>query len=223
MKGWTPFFVWRKARGNLPTGLSRRPASQGASRPMRAFKNPRKGRMQALERLEKVALKHFVARGFASATMDEMAAGAGMSKATVYSWFPGKAALSSAIATASCAVQALHDVAVRVVSVVHGPDFVGLCRLAAESHQDRTSAARHAVTRVLGEARQRLEHALQCTDEGEGGVGLDARTSASMLLNLLLDCHFEAAIVGLEGASDHAPFETSVSAVAFILMARRHA
>lgn len=62
---------------------------------MRAFKNPRAGRMQALERLEKAALEHFVARGYASATMDEMAAGAGMSKATVYSWFPGKAALYS--------------------------------------------------------------------------------------------------------------------------------
>lgn len=202
---------------------------------MRAFKNPRAGRAQALERLEKVALEHFVARGYAAATMDEVAAGAGMSKATVYSWFPGKAAvyshvvavqhqrhlatINSPVAPASCAVQALRDVAMRIVSVAHDPGFVGLCRLAAESAQHRPSQARLAVTAVLGEARHRLECALRRVGQVQAVQELDAGASASLMLGLLLDRQFEAAVVGLEGASNDSLLELSGSAVAFILKA----
>lgn len=118
-------------------------------------------------------------------------------------------------------MQALRDVALRVVSVAHDPGFVGLCRLAAESSQDRPSAARHAVTTVLGEARHRLEYALRCIDQGEDVQELDARASASLMLGLLLDRQFEAAIVGLEGASNCALLEVSDNAVAFVLKAYR--
>src|SRR5439155_14252120 len=51
----------------------------------------------ARQRIIGVAREHFLAHGFRSVTMDDLAEGLGMSKKTVYAHFPSKTALLEAM------------------------------------------------------------------------------------------------------------------------------
>jgi TetR/AcrR family transcriptional regulator, cholesterol catabolism regulator len=68
--------------------MNRLPATQG--------KRPRPG-AAARDRIIAIARREFFANGFRNVTMDDLAAGLGMSKKTFYAHFPGKTGLLKAV------------------------------------------------------------------------------------------------------------------------------
>lgn len=134
---------------------------------------PRGGRMPRRERRAQLldsALEVFVAQGYHSAAMDDIADRAGVSKPVLYQHFPGKLELYLALLENSCdamiakvreALESTHDNRDRVERTVHAfYDYVasesGAYRLVFESDLTNEPAVREQVDRVTNECTEAI-------------------------------------------------------------------
>jgi AcrR family transcriptional regulator len=133
------------------------------------------------EEILRAAMATFVERGFAATRMDELAARAGISKGTLYLYFPNKEELfqaavresvSPAIQAAEAAVAGhegpaldlLHQLFERWAAVVLDPVLGGLCKLIIAEAANFPDTARfymdEVVLRIRGIFRQVVEQAI---------------------------------------------------------------
>ena len=134
---------------------------------------PRGGRMPRIERraqLLESALGVFVAQGYHSAAMDDIAERAGVSKPVLYQHFPGKLDLYLALLDQSCdtiidatraALEATDDNKQRVAATMQVfYDYVanahGAFRLVFESDLTNETAVRERVDRVTAECSSHI-------------------------------------------------------------------
>jgi AcrR family transcriptional regulator len=134
---------------------------------------PRGGRMPRRERRAQLldsALEVFVAQGYHSAAMDDIADRAGVSKPVLYQHFPGKLELYLALLENSCdamiakvreALESTQDNRDRVERTVHAfYDYVasesGAYRLVFESDLTNEPAVREQVDRVTNECTEAI-------------------------------------------------------------------
>jgi AcrR family transcriptional regulator len=139
---------------------------------------PRGSRMPRVERraqLLESALEVFVAQGYHSAAMDDIAERAGVSKPVLYQHFPGKLELYLALLEQSCdamiakvreALDSTHDNKERVARTVAAfYDYVasqsGAYRLVFESDLTNEPAVREQVDRVTSECSEILADVIQ--------------------------------------------------------------
>ena len=129
---------------------------------------PRGGRLPRRERREQLlssALEVFVAQGYHSAAMDDIAERAGVSKPVLYQHFPGKLELYLALLETSCdamiancaaALESTHDNKQRVAAAIEAfYEYVaadtGAFRLVFESDLTNEPAVRGQIERVTDE------------------------------------------------------------------------
>src|SRR4051812_39400438 len=91
--------------------------------------NETAGPASAREGIVAAARQHFFAHGFRGVTMDELAAGLGMSKKTLYAHFPSKTALLEAMLREK--LRHLEEEVARVTSEHPGDFIAGLHGLLA--------------------------------------------------------------------------------------------
>ncbi len=139
---------------------------------------PRGGRMPRRERRDQLlasALEVFVAQGYHSAAMDDIAERAGVSKPVLYQHFPGKLELYLALLDSSCdtiidncrrALASTHDNKLRVEATIDAFfDYVanetGAFRLVFESDLTNEPAVREHVERVTTECAELIAHVIR--------------------------------------------------------------
>jgi AcrR family transcriptional regulator len=138
---------------------------------------PRGGRMPRRERraqLLESALEVFVAQGYHSAAMDDIAERAGVSKPVLYQHFPGKLELYLALLDTSCdqiiencrqALASTHDNKQRVAATMdvfyaYVANESGAFRLVFESDLTSEPAVRVHVDRVTSECATMIAHVI---------------------------------------------------------------
>jgi len=139
---------------------------------------PRGGRLPRRERRAQLldsALEVFVAHGYHSAAMDDIADRAGVSKPVLYQHFPGKLDLYLALLDASCdaiidncrrALDSTHDNKQRVEAAITAfYDYVandtGAFRLVFESDLTNEPAVREHVERVTSQCADLIAHVIR--------------------------------------------------------------
>ncbi len=139
---------------------------------------PRGARMPRRERRAQLlssALEVFVAQGYHSAAMDDIAERAGVSKPVLYQHFPGKLELYLALLDSSCdqiiencrlALDSTHDNKLRVGATVDAFfEYValdtGAFRLVFESDLTNEPAVREHVERVTTECAALIAHVIR--------------------------------------------------------------
>ena len=156
----------------------------------RGARLPRKERRAQL--LES-ALEVFVAQGYHSAAMDDIAERAGVSKPVLYQHFPGKLDLYLALLDTSCdaiidncrrALDSTHDNKLRVTAAMHAfYDYMagddGAFRLVFESDLTNEPAVREAIDRVTNEC------AAMIADVIHDDTGLPAEASRLLAVSLV--------------------------------------
>ncbi|HKR52125.1 MAG TPA: TetR/AcrR family transcriptional regulator [Pseudonocardiaceae bacterium] len=149
----------------------------------------------------RAAREVFLNQGFASASMDLVAAEAGVSKVTIYSKFGSKQELFSAIVDEICEQilaieivipetmesirQGLTELAVNYARVLYEPDVLALVRLAIGENQARPDLGR--LYNVVGPQRARqglVDLFLDLSSRGELRIP-DAQLAADQFLALL--------------------------------------
>ena len=149
----------------------------------------------------RAAREVFLTQGFASASMDLVAAEAGVSKVTIYSKFGSKQELFSAIVDEICEQilaieivipetmesiqQGLIELAVNYARVLYDPDVLALVRLAIGENQARPDLGR--LYHVAGPQRARqglVDLFLDLSSRGELWMP-DAQLAADQFLALL--------------------------------------
>jgi len=138
---------------------------------------PRGGRLPRRERRAQLldsALEVFVANGYHSAAMDDIAEKAGVSKPVLYQHFPGKLDLYLALLDASCdnlidncrrALESTHDNKQRVEATMDAffayvSNESGAFRLVFESDLTNEPAVRGHVERVTTECADLIAHVI---------------------------------------------------------------
>jgi AcrR family transcriptional regulator len=138
---------------------------------------PRGGRLPRRERRAQLldsALEVFVAHGYHSAAMDDIAEKAGVSKPVLYQHFPGKLDLYLALLDASCdnlidncrrALESTHDNKQRVEATMEAffayvANETGAFRLVFESDLTNEPAVREHVERVTTECADLIAHVI---------------------------------------------------------------
>ena len=138
---------------------------------------PRGGRLPRRERRAQLldsALEVFVAHGYHSAAMDDIAEKAGVSKPVLYQHFPGKLDLYLALLDASCdnlidncrrALESTHDNKQRVEATMDAffayvSNESGAFRLVFESDLTNEPAVRGHVERVTTECADLIAHVI---------------------------------------------------------------
>ena len=146
----------------------------------------RERRVQLLES----ALEVFVAQGYHSAAMDDIADRAGVSKPVLYQHFPGKLDLYLALLDSSCdaiidncrrALDSTPDNKLRVTAAMHAfYDYMagddGAFRLVFESDLTNEPAVREAVDRVTSDCAAMIADVIKGYGESARrlrGAGLD--------------------------------------------------
>ena len=138
---------------------------------------PRGGRLPRRERRAQLldsALEVFVAHGYHSAAMDDIAERAGVSKPVLYQHFPGKLDLYLALLDASCdtiidncrrALESTQDNKLRVAATMDAffayvANDTGAFRLVFESDLTNEPAVREHVERVTTECADLIAHVI---------------------------------------------------------------
>lgn len=213
------------------------PPSSRVARVMRGFKNKRTGRAETLQRLETTAEELFGNRGWRAVSMDEIALGAGVSKATLYSWFPDKRALyrhvvAATLATQVAALEALQcasaepgaditTVAVGVLEVLHDAPVVRLFRLAADRASLPDESAQMAVEQILRRSRDVLQGYFAGPGASRLPASLTADGAARVVLTMLVDQQHAKAVLGLEDRARAELVEHARCTARFIAAATR--
>lgn len=157
---------------------------------------PRGGRMPRNARraqLLESALEVFVAQGYHSAAMDDIAERAGVSKPVLYQHFPGKLELYLALLDQSCdtiidacraALESTEDNKLRVEAAIHVfYDYVanaqGAFRLVFESDLTNEPAVRERVDRVTRECAEAIARVIH------GDTGLPGEQSRLLSVSLV--------------------------------------
>jgi AcrR family transcriptional regulator len=139
------------------------------------------------------ALEVFVAQGYHSAAMDDIAERAGVSKPVLYQHFPGKLDLYLALLDTSCdaiidncrrALDSTHDNKQRVTAAMHAfYDYMagddGAFRLVFESDLTNEPAVREAIDRVTNEC------AAMIADVIHDDTGLPGEASRLLAVSLV--------------------------------------
>ena len=122
----------------------------------------------------------FLAEGFSAANMDRVAKASGVSKATLYSYFPDKESLFAVVVQNECALQADH--AMEQIDQTATPSAV------------LTGAAQHLLGFMTSEFGQRMFRMCVISAERFPELGLAFYNSGPRVVREKLSAYFEAAI-----------------------------
>lgn len=138
----------------------------------------RKGRK--FEQVLQGARTVFLAEGFNSANMDHVAKASGVSKATLYSYFPDKESLFAVVVQNECALQAEH--AMQLIDQTAPPADV------------LTGAGQHLLGFMTSELGQRMFRMCMIGAEKFPELGLAFYNSGPMVVREKLSGYFEGAV-----------------------------
>ncbi|MGB7317603.1 MAG: TetR/AcrR family transcriptional regulator [Planktotalea sp.] len=122
----------------------------------------------------------FLAEGFDAANMDRVAKASGVSKATLYSYFPDKESLFAVVVQRECALQA--EQALQQIDQTAPPTIVLTC------------AARHLLGFMTSDFGQRMFRMCVINAERFPELGLAFYNSGPMVVRARLSDYFEAAV-----------------------------